>query len=66
MADITLADLLQRRDAVDERFLYYSDRALIAGNTQALAQMALIGGRLDTMIRRERAAERARKRWAEV
>ena len=57
----TLEKLIARRDLVDEMFLQYSDKERLNSNLAALGNLALIGGRLDTMIRRVGARERRQK-----
>lgn len=57
----TLEKLIARRDLVDEMFLQYSDKERLNNNLTALGNLALIGGRLDTMIRRVGARERRQK-----
>lgn len=53
-------DLVARRDDLLEKFDYYSRPAVINGNLEALANMALVLGRLDKMIRDEIAVNNKR------
>ena len=46
-----LDTLLQHREKANGLFLEYV--GMIPNNLESLAQLALIGGRLDTLIRRE-------------
>ena len=46
-----LDTLLQHREKANGLFLEYVGK--IPGNLESLSQLALIGGRLDTLIRRE-------------
>lgn len=54
--------LIQRRNHVDEKFLDYARPEKLSGNFESLAHLALIGGRLDTIIRRKLAEERGKAR----
>lgn len=47
----TIAELLARRDRVNELFLEYSDPRKMQANIDGLAGLALIGGRIDALIR---------------
>lgn len=61
----TVERMIEARDAVDEMFLIYSRPEVVRGNFESLSQMALIGGRLDALIRRRLQHEReARQRDA--
>lgn len=60
-SDRTLA-ILERRNSVDEQFMVFSGKDRIVGNIEALASLALIGGRLDALLRRSMAEDRAGKR----
>ncbi len=46
-----LEGLLSRKRMIDRLFITYSEDKMLAGNFQTLANLALIGGRLDAMIR---------------
>lgn len=54
--------LIEARDAVDEMFLTYSRPEVVRGNIKSLSQMALIGGRLDAIIRRQYVRDREARR----
>lgn len=43
--------LLERKISIDDQFMYYSHPSRVKSNYQALANLALIGGRLDALIR---------------
>lgn len=62
MASNLTRDLVERRDAVDEKFIEFSHPSKIAGNYKSLAQLALIGGRLEHLIRRSREYDRKQRR----
>lgn len=55
---IDTAELMRRRDEVNDMFILYSDKSRLKSNIEALSQLALIGGRLDVMIRRRMQATR--------
>lgn len=61
MADLN--QMIQDRDRVDAMFLEFTAFGKMSGNYEALAHLALIGGRLDTLIRRELAARRKPPRF---
>lgn len=61
MAD--LDKMIQARDQVDDMFLEFATPGKMSGNYESLSHLALIGGRLDTLIRRERAARRKPPRF---
>lgn len=54
--------LMEARDRVDEKFLEFVSPATLNGNYDGLAKLALIGGRLDAIIRRNLAQERNEKK----
>lgn len=54
--------LMEMRDAVDEKFVAYARPETLSGNYASLAHLALIGGRLDTIIRRNLAHERKERK----
>lgn len=58
MSNIRMEDLLARRDAVNELFLDFTAPGKMTGNFTPLANLALIGGRLDKLIRDELAERR--------
>lgn len=53
---VPLMSLIERRDFVNEKFIEYSALDRIHSNYESLANLALIGGRLDKLIR-ERASQ---------
>lgn len=53
-----LERLMRMRDRVDCDFLEYAETGKVLNNLAALSQLALIGGRLDTLIRRQIAHDR--------
>lgn len=63
-----VAALVKARDKVNSIFVHYAGEATLASNFESLSQLALIGGRLDKLIRDEGsrvAAERRQSRFRE-
>lgn len=56
--DDALKRLTDTRDNVDDMFLAYVTPQNLLPNLEQLSQLALIGGRLDKIIRDERTARR--------
>lgn len=54
--------LMAMRDSVDEKFVAYARPETLSGNYESLAYLALTGGRLDAIIRRNLAHERKTRR----
>lgn len=65
MSKTSIEYLTERRDHVDELFLTYVRKETLMSNIPDLSRLALIGGRLDTMIRREQARQRTSRRSGE-
>ncbi len=64
MASQTMSALLMRKEEVDRLFFEYTDPKVLRDNYALMSQLALIGGRLDVMIRRRAEHERKSKRYA--